>query len=124
MTRCADAHAEAFQCFALAPHGFDAYCRKAETGGTVERVCVALDVGTRDADAGAVGGGAVGGGSAVVLPALGRITQKSSLSTASGNSVGPRRAARRRGGAIPRADGARYHARDIEQRGAAAAPAR
>ena len=27
------------------PHGFDAYCRKAEQGGTVERVCVALDVG-------------------------------------------------------------------------------
>ena len=29
------------------PRGFDAYCRKAETGGTVERICVALDVGLR-----------------------------------------------------------------------------
>ena len=32
-------------------HGFDAYCRKAEQGGTVERVCVALDVGLEMHDA-------------------------------------------------------------------------
>ena len=32
-------------------HGFDAYCRKAETGGTVERICVALDVGLEMHDA-------------------------------------------------------------------------
>ena len=37
------------------------------------------------------------------------------------DAVGPGRAARRRGGIIARADGARYHARDIEQRRAAAA---
>jgi hypothetical protein len=33
------------------PHGFDAYCRKAEQGGTVERICVALDVGLEMHDA-------------------------------------------------------------------------
>ena len=33
------------------PRGFDAYCRKAETGGTVERICVALDVGLEMHDA-------------------------------------------------------------------------
>ena len=33
------------------PRGFDAYCRKAEQGGTVERVCVALDVGLEMHDA-------------------------------------------------------------------------
>ena len=33
-------------------HGFDAYCRKAENGGgTVERICVALDVGLEMHDA-------------------------------------------------------------------------
>ena len=32
-------------------HGFDAYCRKAEQGGTVERICVALDVGLEMHDA-------------------------------------------------------------------------
>ena len=32
-------------------HGFDAYCRKAEAGGTVERICVALDVGLEMHDA-------------------------------------------------------------------------
>ena len=32
-------------------HGFDAYCRRAETGGTVERICVALDVGLEMHDA-------------------------------------------------------------------------
>ena len=33
------------------PHGFDAYCRKADQGGTIERVCVALDVGLEMHDA-------------------------------------------------------------------------
>ena len=34
------------------PRGFDAYCRKAENGGgTVERICVALDVGLEMHDA-------------------------------------------------------------------------
>ena len=33
------------------PHGFDAYCRKAEQGGRVERICVALDVGLEMHDA-------------------------------------------------------------------------
>ena len=50
---------EAFQCllgrraYTTMPssHGFDAYCRKAEQGGTVERVCVALDVGLEMHDA-------------------------------------------------------------------------
>ena len=32
-------------------HGFDVYCRKAEHGGTVERICVALDVGLEMHDA-------------------------------------------------------------------------
>ena len=32
-------------------HGFDAYCRKSDQGGTVERICVALDVGLEMHDA-------------------------------------------------------------------------
>ena len=51
---------EAFQCLLgrrayttmpSSPRGFDAYCRKAEQGGTVERICVALDVGLEMHDA-------------------------------------------------------------------------
>ena len=65
------------------PHGFDAYCRKAETGGTVERVCVALDVGLEMHDAWDARRPDGPTRLAVVLPALRTwIAQKSSLSTA------------------------------------------
>ena len=65
-------------------HGFDAYCRKAENGGgTVERVCVALDVGLEMHDAFDARRPDGPTRLAVVLPALRTwIAQKSSLSTA------------------------------------------
>ena len=65
------------------PRGFDAYCRRAETGGTVERICVALDVGLEMHDAFDARRPDGPTRLAVVLPALRTwITQKSSLSTA------------------------------------------
>ena len=65
------------------PHGFDAYCRKAEQGGTVERVCVALDVGLEMHDAFDARRPDGPTRLAVVLPALRTwIAQKSSLSPA------------------------------------------
>ena len=65
------------------PRGFDAYCRKAETGGTVERICVALDVGLEMHDAFDARRPDGPTRLAVVLPALRTwIAQKSSLSTA------------------------------------------
>ena len=65
-------------------HGFDAYCRKAENGGgTVERVCVALDVGLEMHDAFDARRPDGPTRLAVVLPALRTwIAQKSSLSNA------------------------------------------
>ena len=64
-------------------HGFDAYCRKAEQGGTVERICVALDVGLEMHDAFDARRPDGPTRLAVVLPALRTwIAQKSSLSTA------------------------------------------
>ena len=62
------------------PHGFDAYCRRAETGGTVERVCVALDVGLEMHDAFDARRPDGPTRLAVVLPALRTwITQKTTL---------------------------------------------
>ncbi len=61
-------------------HGFDAYCRKAEQGGTVERICVALDVGLEMHDAWDARRPDGPTRLAVVLPALRTwITQKAAL---------------------------------------------
>ena len=61
-------------------HGFDAYCRKAEQGGTLERVCVALDVGLEMHDAFDARRPDGPTRLAVVLPALQTwITQKTAL---------------------------------------------
>ncbi len=79
---------EAFQCllgrraYTTMPssHGFDAYCRKAEQGGTVERICVALDVGLEMHDAFDARRPDGPTRLAVVLPALRTwITQKAAL---------------------------------------------
>ena len=62
------------------PRGFDAYCRKAEQGGTVERICVALDVGLEMHDAFDARRPDGPTRLAIVLPALRTwITQKAAL---------------------------------------------
>ena len=62
------------------PRGFDAYCRRAENNGTVERVCVALDVGLEMHDAFDARRPDGPTRLAVVLPALRTwITQKTTL---------------------------------------------